>query len=477
MFHPNETWLPATHRELKTTESFDPAQVLHRLRSEIPALKNKCYPLLQGLEAPDHWPEQSHRNLERLKSGEAVAIVTGQQPCLHGGPALVLHKALTTFSICQWMESEGLPAVPLFWSASEDHDLHEILDAHLLHRDLNLKRVRDDRRHLGLSAETLDPRQPTGEEGFSSFVQDLLQVSAADHGEHFMKAMVQLLPGLVIVEPRQFRSNSGAFWQLVEDRQQELISAYDQAELDLRKRGLPLQAPRRHPLPLFGISKEGERKSWAHLSSEPFSRETMEKLGQEPSPGALLRPLFTQSLFPIAVSVLGPSEYLYHQQTLKAFDALDLPCPLLWPRLGGTCLNSHWSQEMESHGLDPKDLIEKGNLHLPPNREIDEVMQGLSLHLRILHGEIPQRGPALDRFQRDIFRSLGRLEQDLLDQDLVQRGLSKRILSRWRDALRPKGQPQERVIAWASLLRDRAHLNEIAQAFENPFDFRHRIYP
>src|SRR5512138_45212 len=61
-----------------------------------------------------------------LEHPRAVAIVTGQQACLFGGPLLVLYKALAALALAERLAAthDG-PVVPIFWVASTDHDFAE----------------------------------------------------------------------------------------------------------------------------------------------------------------------------------------------------------------------------------------------------------------------------------------------------------------------------------------------------------------
>src|ERR1700691_1942396 len=65
------------------------------------------------------------KNLDRLASG-AVAIVTGQQGGLFSGPVFSLYKALSTIRCAEQTTARGIDAVPIFWLATEDHDLAEV---------------------------------------------------------------------------------------------------------------------------------------------------------------------------------------------------------------------------------------------------------------------------------------------------------------------------------------------------------------
>jgi bacillithiol biosynthesis cysteine-adding enzyme BshC len=64
-------------------------------------------------------------NLARLRAG-ACAVVTGQQVGLFGGPAFSLFKALTAIKLAAEATAAGVECVPVFWLATEDHDLAEV---------------------------------------------------------------------------------------------------------------------------------------------------------------------------------------------------------------------------------------------------------------------------------------------------------------------------------------------------------------
>src|ERR1700739_3598592 len=65
------------------------------------------------------------KNLDLLAEG-AVAVVTGQQVGLFGGPAYAFYKALSAIQAAHEPIARGIPAVPVFWMATEDHDVDEV---------------------------------------------------------------------------------------------------------------------------------------------------------------------------------------------------------------------------------------------------------------------------------------------------------------------------------------------------------------
>src|SRR2546430_6745610 len=71
-------------------------------------------------------------NIAKLRAG-ARAVVTGQQVVLFGGPLLTLLKAATAVARAkEATKATGVEHVPVFWVASEDHDLAEVDQVSLL---------------------------------------------------------------------------------------------------------------------------------------------------------------------------------------------------------------------------------------------------------------------------------------------------------------------------------------------------------
>src|SRR5580692_3431533 len=70
-------------------------------------------------------------NVERLRRG-ALAAVTGQQVGLFGGPLFSIFKALTAVKLAEQATASGVDCVPIFWLATEDHDLAEVNHVALL---------------------------------------------------------------------------------------------------------------------------------------------------------------------------------------------------------------------------------------------------------------------------------------------------------------------------------------------------------
>jgi len=99
--------------------------------------------------------EPTMGNIQRLSEPETFAIVTGQQVGLFSGPAFTLYKALSTVRLAQSLTGQGLPCVPVFWLATEDHDLEEVSHSATFDEEYNLVPLSD-------SGNRPSPRSPVG---------------------------------------------------------------------------------------------------------------------------------------------------------------------------------------------------------------------------------------------------------------------------------------------------------------------------
>jgi bacillithiol synthase len=89
-----------------------------------------------------HAPAEARRAAARLADPSAVAILTGQQAGLFGGPLFTLLKALTALKLAEQVEREhGVPVIPIFWTESEDHDWDEVASCAVLDGDMQRRTI------------------------------------------------------------------------------------------------------------------------------------------------------------------------------------------------------------------------------------------------------------------------------------------------------------------------------------------------
>ncbi|HKX27667.1 MAG TPA: bacillithiol biosynthesis BshC, partial [Blastocatellia bacterium] len=88
-----------------------------------------------------HAGEATLANLERLREPNSVVVITGQQAGLFTGPLYTIYKALTVIKLSAALRERGVNAVPMFWVASEDHDLEEVNHTRLVNREGQLTTI------------------------------------------------------------------------------------------------------------------------------------------------------------------------------------------------------------------------------------------------------------------------------------------------------------------------------------------------
>lgn len=81
--------------------------------------------VLQDQSGPECSPIQQE-HLQRLARPDSVTVVAGQQLVTALGPLYVHSKIAETVALAAHWTAKGVPTVPVFWMASEDHDIDEV---------------------------------------------------------------------------------------------------------------------------------------------------------------------------------------------------------------------------------------------------------------------------------------------------------------------------------------------------------------
>jgi hypothetical protein len=231
---PDLRGIRAAARELKARATSYPAEMRGGV---VQILRDQNFRVAGGALHP-----QAKRNLDRLESG-AVAIVTGQQVGLFGGPAYTFYKALSAIRVAADVTRSRVEAVPIFWMAGEDHDLAEV--NHVFWPTENgLEKLewegdaQDDGRSvggilLGKGIEALVRKASDALTGaFAAEISDALKAAYAP-GETFGSAFARLMSalfasrGLILLDPQDARLHQLAapIMQRAAKQQEELTAA------------------------------------------------------------------------------------------------------------------------------------------------------------------------------------------------------------------------------------------------------------
>jgi bacillithiol biosynthesis cysteine-adding enzyme BshC len=432
----------------------------------------------------------------KLADARTVAIITGQQAGLFGGPVFTLLKAVTALKLAdQVSRDHQVPTVAVFWIDAEDHDWDEVRSCTVYDEAVAPRTI------------SLPPQPTTGPES----------VAAIHLNESILRALQELES---ILPPTEFRSQLlaelgtayapgagmvDAFGRWLErvlgDRGLIVYNAADPASKPLvsgiftRELSMPghtatLAARAGSNLIARGyhsqVNAHDDHLALFHLGSGRRSirqhdgqlvvgdrsyapAALLQEAAEHPagfSPNVLLRPIVQDSIFPTICYVAGPNELAYLGQLRAVYDHFGVPMPLMYPRATATILDSAAMRFLNKYSLplealQPQDeaaLNELLKAQIPS--VVEESFNGASAAIATEMGRVIDTLPAVDPTLEGAAKStLGKMQHDL--QTL--RGKTIQAAKRRDETLRrqfirtralafPNGHPQERTIGFVWFL-------------------------
>jgi len=316
--------------------------------------------------------------LEELAKPGTVAVVTGQQVGFLSGPSYTIFKALTAVRLVRELRRHDINAVPIFWLASEDHDLAEVNHAWLFdHNALParvavgeeitnggpvgdvplgpdpLRGVREALGELPFADETfehLDRSYVAGatfSSAFKAFVQDIL----GDLGLLFLDPLKPAIRHMA----RPFLAETAA-------RVPELVEGLKARDRELAERGYHSQVHLDDASSLLFLLDEKRialRWNDGQFSArdKTWSAAELQAEAERLSANALLRPVMQDYLLPTVTYVAGPAEIAYMAQSQVLYEKLLGRMPVIFPRNSFTILDARAEKLIDRYGLCLTDLL------------------------------------------------------------------------------------------------------------------------
>lgn len=464
-------------------------------RARPPGTTTALATLLQAQQRARGAPAAAVAAAGRLDDARSVAVVTGQQAGLFGGPLYTLLKAISAIRLARQVEqTHGVPAVAVFWVDAEDHDLDEIRSCGILDGDQRLERV-----SLSIAAPTGTPAAAVQlgndvdaavdllagtlpQTDFTAhLIANLRDAYATGRGlvDAFAVWLERLLGdlGLVVFDP----SDPAAKPLVAEIFEREITSAGTTTALaraageELSQAGFHAQVePQPDTVALFllddtrrAIRQAGNR---LRVGDELVDRtELLDRLRENAAclgPNVLLRPIVQDRLFPTVCYVAGPNELAYLAQLKRVYEHFDVPMPLVVPRLSATLVDAAVLKFLRRHDivletLQPQDESELNRLlgaQLP--QTVDQAMRAAAAAIRdrmqSVRAAVADVDPTLSGAADS---TLGRMERDLrnLQNKVVQAAKRRdqtlrRQFARAQTQIFPQGSPQERAVGMVYFL-------------------------
>jgi bacillithiol synthase len=357
-------------------------------------------------------------NIAKLRSG-ARAVVTGQQVALLGGPLYCLLKAASAVARAkQATAATGIEHVPIFWLATEDHDLEEVDQVSLL--------TKTSVETLRLHAKSIHSAAPVGNLPLDASIGALLEQAtellgyapicdllrecygtqtvigeqsgeAPTFGSAFARLLTRLFAahGLIVMDAagRDFHSLGAPALRYAIEHAEELEGALLARTSQLEAAGYHAQVLVKPGASLlFLVSDQvSDRAGEAEGSARAKTRQALRRLPdgtwkagtgnsagagktaksystadllaildetpERISPNAILRPVFQDTILPTAAYVGGPAEIAYFAQSAVLYEAILCRITPVLPRLSATLIEPAIGAIMAQHEVSLPDAM------------------------------------------------------------------------------------------------------------------------
>jgi len=380
--------------------------------------------------------QKALENIARLRAG-ASAVVTGQQVGLLGGPLFSIFKALTAVKLADHATESGVDCVPVFWLATEDHDLDEINQISIPRPDASFQDLTTPTQGL--------PDAPVGTVRFGSEIQAVVEAAAELLGpseitdflreayrpeETFGTAFARLFArlfadsGVILLDATdpEFHQIAEPIYRAAIERSTEL----DEALLD---RGKALEAAGYHqqvkvtPSSTLLFTLRNGARMPVHrrangngpadflIGEERISQaELLGQLASSPhdfSGNALLRPVIQDYLLPTLAYAGGSAEVAYFAQAGVVYEALLGRVTPIIPRFSATIVEPKPKAFLERYGLRLVDLFQGPEA-------LRELIASRTLP-KELQAAFDQAQASLEKSLATIRDGLARLDSTLID--------------------------------------------------------------
>ncbi|MFB3225573.1 bacillithiol biosynthesis cysteine-adding enzyme BshC [Exiguobacterium sp. PHA03] len=451
------------------------------LASRSRLLEERHYPHLAALtdELERQNPNMTERLRERvakLRTGEAQAVVTGQQTGIFGGPLYAIYKLLTCLKVAQQAEATlDRPVVPIFWLATEDHDFDEINHVYVPTADFQTRKIAvAPAETIARSVSRLSFDQPALleiiEETFRAMPETIhtkrlvarlkqLVEECTSYGMFFSQLIGELIDFDIVffdADTHPVRELEIPFFErLIQDNaefRQALTDGITQtkelpdtflneeaAHLFIDDHGRQLL----YPTASGFETKQGKQYTELELiallyaSPERFSN------------SVVTRPLMQDYLFPTLAYIGGPGELAYWTRLRPLFHHLKWTMPLLIPRMGGLLVRHSDEKRLMKLDVSLEEIVRSGvPIPVYSEEQMTERLQTAAMlkdsfvsEFLSLEHQLLRTSSKSEKIKKQLKQSIA----SLLAEDRRQFDRQTRQYKETAYHLLPDGAPQERI--------------------------------
>ncbi|WP_079709353.1 bacillithiol biosynthesis cysteine-adding enzyme BshC [Paraliobacillus ryukyuensis] len=374
--------------------------------------------------------QQTFHNIELLHNSNSVVVIGGQQAGLLSGPLYTIHKIISILTFAkQQSQRLGVPVIPVFWIAGEDHDFDEInhimipnngklkkhrFDPHANHKNSVSSMKFDHDEMVNWVNKLFQSMEETtySKSLYSLIIKRLKQSSTY---VDFFAQLIQSLfkeEGVVLIDsgdPAIRQLESSAFQEMI-TKQPSISRGVFQQLQKVKQAGYSVSVDVEENDGHLFYHVNGDRillmkqddGTWEGKNQEcklttdellTIAEQTPERL----SNNVVTRPVMQEWLFPTLAFIAGPGELGYWSILKPAFQALDLTMPPVCPRISITLLDRKSEKFSEQYGISIEEVINHG------------------VEYQKINWLRNQQTPPLDQLVEQITEAMTRIHQPLRD--------------------------------------------------------------
>jgi bacillithiol synthase len=318
-------------------------------------------------------------NINSLRDAKTYTVTTGHQLCIAGGPSYFIYKIISTIKLSLELKAKypDYNFVPVYWMASEDHDIEEINHVHCFGQKLVWEtkergasgRLKTDSAKPFIEALSgLFSNEPHGNE-----ITALLNEAYVNHStlaEATRSFVLSLFGqyGLVVIDADSAPLKK-LFSFIIRDELDEQASSSIVEKTSTRlEKNYKIQVNPRE-INLFYLDDQLRERIVSDVDhtysvlrtdltfNRDFLLDLVEKQVERFSPNVVLRPLYQEKILPNLAYIGGPGELAYWLQLKDLFEHYSVNYPVLVPRNNAVVIPNKALDKFTRLGFSQKDLF------------------------------------------------------------------------------------------------------------------------
>ncbi len=440
--------------------------------------------------------QKTNENIASLKEKNTLAVVTGQQLGILGGPLYTFYKIITAIKLAEHLKEryDAYNFVPVFWLEGDDHDFDEVRSIGILNESNEFEKIfyedemqdEETRSSVGylIIKETISSFFDNLDKNLrdTEFKPDFLKriKEIYSNGKSFKQSFKELIfwffdkYGLIIFDPQDviiknllkpvFKKEINDFRTHTEKLVQVSATLEELYHAQVKVR----------PVNLF-YSTEGGRFLIEPVENEFRLRRkrkkfTIEEINDEInnhpenfSPNVLLRPICQDYLLPTAFYIGGPSEISYFAQITPLYDFYKINQPFIYPRSSATIFEKNLENIIEKFNLSFEDVFISSDelknkvINSISKHSVDDIFAESNNQIELVLDRLKEK---LFEFDKTIADSTGKYRQKILnyldelkgktaDAQKKRHEITLRQIDKLTNSLFPNNTLQERELNFA----------------------------